>query len=474
MEERIGQYRIERKLGSGGVGEVFLAEDEVLRRPVALKRLRPELASREAVVARFRSEAQTLARLNHPNIATLYSFERYGDAHVMVMEYVEGQTASASLRRSGPMQLRPALALFTQALAGIGYAHEHGVVHRDIKGANLIVTPKGVVKVMDFGIARVLGEERLTRVGQLVGTPEMMSPEQIRGDEVDARSDLYSLGALLYSLLAGRPPFVEGSEYDVLKAQVELVPASLISLGVEVPLEVEEVILAALAKDPSERPASAAEFREALAPFAPEVDACPSELAGSRQRSIGGGLPNPTPEATETRVELDDEPADTDVPTTGIDTPSPSPLPAPRTGERGASRRVGAWAATTAVLITLGVIRNEPKPIPEPPPATRAPATADRRPELWAAPGTETSDWTPPMELEAAQTAPEPQSAARPEPQETVHSTAGSAEEKVLNAVAPVPPADSTRNRGQSAVRPQTSGGNESTDGTKGWVIRRR
>lgn len=466
MDERIGQYRIERKLGEGGVGEVLLAEDEVLRRPVALKRLRPELASREAVVARFRSEAQTLARLNHPNIATLYSFERHGDSHVMVMEYVGGQTASAWLRRSGPMALRPALALFTQALTGIGYAHEHGVVHRDIKGANLIVTPNGVVKVMDFGIARVLGEQRLTRIGQLVGTPEMMSPEQIRGDEVDARSDVYSLGALLYSLLAGHPPFPNGSEYDVLKAQVELPAPSLAGLGIEIPAAVEEVVLAALSKDPGQRPADAAAFRDVLAAFSPAVEACPGELAASRQRSIGGGLPAAALEATPTQVEIHLDPTDDEIPATEVDRWS-----RPRAGDRGASRRIGAWVATTAVLISLGVIRSEPTPAPEPRLATRGAGSADWQAELWPAPDAREADADPAPAV--GDQAPEADSTSA-QPQESVHRGARSAEEKALSAVVPASPADGARRRDASAVRQRNPSGAGNTSETKGWVIRRR
>jgi len=265
--DRIGPYRIEKRLGEGGIGEVFRAVDESLARNVAIKRLRPELAARETLVARFRLEAQTLARLNHPNIATLYALTLHERTLCMVMEYVEGETVSALLRQRGPLALEPALRLAFQALAGIGYAHGRGVIHRDIKGSNLMLDASGTLKIMDFGIARVLGGERHTRAGQLVGTPEFMAPEQIRGEDADERSDLYSLAVLLYALVAGRPPFRARSDYHVMKAQVESPPPRLRDLDPSLPRALDDVLSRALAKDPEARFASAAEMRAALAPL---------------------------------------------------------------------------------------------------------------------------------------------------------------------------------------------------------------
>lgn len=263
----IGQYRIESKLGEGGVGEVHLAIDTVLGRTVAIKSLRPELAARPSIVDRFRAEAQTLATLNHPNIATLYGLEWDGELPVMVMEYVDGVSLAALVRRLGPLTLEQTLSIFEQALEGLAYIHARGVVHRDIKGSNLLLDSDGVLKIMDFGISHVLGSERLTKVGQLVGTPEFMSPEQIQGDEPDARSDLYSLGILLWLLLSGRLPFVARGEFDVLRAQVEQEPEPFSQVTSGLPEALNELLARALAKDPADRFQSAEEFRAALAPL---------------------------------------------------------------------------------------------------------------------------------------------------------------------------------------------------------------
>jgi serine/threonine protein kinase len=260
----VGNYRITGKIGEGGMGEVFKGMDLMLEREVAIKMLHPDIARQPQVVERFRTEAVTHSRLNHPHIATLYAFFRHENDYFMVMEYVPGETLDHVLQRSGPLPSARALPLFYQVLEGIEYAHQLNVIHRDIKPANIMVTAQGGLKVMDFGIARKVGSSRLTRTGHLVGTFEYMSPEQIQGLEVDARSDIYSLGILLYELLTGRLPFGGSSEYELMKSQIESVPPPPRQFAAGIPVPVEEAILRALAKRPEERFQTIAEFRSAL------------------------------------------------------------------------------------------------------------------------------------------------------------------------------------------------------------------
>jgi serine/threonine protein kinase len=260
----VGSYKITEKIGEGGMGAVFKGVDVMLEREVAIKMLRPELARNPQIVERFRTEAVTLAKLNHPYIATLYSFLRQGDDFFMVMEFVRGDTLDTVIRKTGPMAAERAVALFCQALEGIEHAHSQGIIHRDIKPANMMLAGDGAIKVMDFGIARVLGTDRLTKTGHLIGTVEYMSPEQIRGEETDGRSDVYSLGILLYEMLTGRVPFTSTSEYELMRRQIEDAPTPPRVFASQVPLAVEQIIMRALAKKPEARHQSAGEFRSLL------------------------------------------------------------------------------------------------------------------------------------------------------------------------------------------------------------------
>ena len=260
----VGSYKITDKIGEGGMGAVFKGVDVMLEREVAIKMLRPELARNPQIVERFRTEAVTLAKLNHPYIATLYSFIRQGDDFFMVMEYVNGDTLDDIVRKSGAMPLNRAVALACQALEGIQHAHNLDIIHRDIKPANMMVNREGTVKVMDFGIARVLGTDRLTKAGHLIGTVEYMSPEQVRGEDTDRRSDVYSMGILLYEILTGRVPFTATSEYELMRRQIEDAPTPPRAFAAEIPLELEQVIMRSLAKRPEARHQTAGEFRELL------------------------------------------------------------------------------------------------------------------------------------------------------------------------------------------------------------------
>jgi eukaryotic-like serine/threonine-protein kinase len=264
IDSVVGNYRIAEKVGEGGMGAVYRAIDLMLEREVAIKAIRPELARDAEIVERFRAEAKLAARVSHPAIATIYSFFVEGEDLFLAMEFVRGRTLSRLLQESGPLPWEQAVALLDMALDGIDRAHRAGIVHRDLKPDNLMITELGTVKVMDFGIARATGTGRLTRTGLLIGTLRYMAPEQIRGEDVDRRTDVYSLGTVLYETLTGRVPFDGASDYAVLKAQVEDTPTPPSQTLPGLPSRLDQAILKALAKDPAERFQTVEEMRRFL------------------------------------------------------------------------------------------------------------------------------------------------------------------------------------------------------------------
>jgi len=262
----VENYRITAKLGAGGMGQVYRALDLELERDVAIKCLRPELVENDDIAERFRVEARTLAKLKHPNIATVYRFFARGEQLYLVLELIDGQNFEELIRSEGRIAPARAAGLLRQAAAGLVCAHQAGVIHRDIKPANLMLASSGLVKITDFGIAHVLGGTRLTRSGTVVGTLEYMAPERIRGgDAVDARTDVYSLCAVAYEMLTGQVPFRADSDFELMRAQMEDEPAAPRKLVPEIPEALEDAVLRGLEKKPEDRHDSAAAFSHALA-----------------------------------------------------------------------------------------------------------------------------------------------------------------------------------------------------------------
>ena len=251
------------------MGKVYRAVDTMVEREVALKSLKPEIAAQPGIVERFRSEAILLAKLNHPAVALLYTFFRDGDQYYMAMEYVAGDTLQALIQKNGAIPYTRALSYTMQILQGIGHAHSLGILHRDLKPANIMLTPEERVKIMDFGIARVLGTAGMTRDGRVMGTPEYLAPERIRAKQDDPRSDLYSVGVVLFQMLTGRLPFEADSDYDMLTAQIQARPPRPREIGVSLPPGVEDVLMTALEKDPNLRYPNAAAFEAAIAALTP-------------------------------------------------------------------------------------------------------------------------------------------------------------------------------------------------------------
>ncbi len=278
-----GRYELGEILGFGGMSEVHLARDTRLHRDVAVKVLRADLARDPSFYLRFRREAQNAAALNHPAIVAVYDTGEAettaGPLPYIVMEYVEGVTLRDIVHNDGPMPPKRAIEVIADACQALNFSHNHGIIHRDVKPANIMISKTGAVKVMDFGIARALAETHsVTQTAAVIGTAQYLSPEQARGESVDARSDVYSLGCVLYEILTGEPPFVGDSPVAVAYQHVreDPVPPSERHLGI--PAELDAVVLKALAKNPDNRYQSAAEMRADLvrvhngeSPEAPKV-----------------------------------------------------------------------------------------------------------------------------------------------------------------------------------------------------------
>jgi eukaryotic-like serine/threonine-protein kinase len=259
------RYRIEARIGSGGMAEVYRGVDPVLNRTVAIKVLLPQFARDASFVERFRREAQAAARLNHPNIVSVYDTGADGDTQYIVMEFIEGRTLAEALdagRRPTPVQSAEIAQKICSALSA---AHAQGVIHRDIKPGNIMVTREGTVKVMDFGIARITsGVDTAPQTSAVLGTASYLSPEQAQGGPLDARTDIYSLGTVLYEMLAGRPPFMGESPVAVAYKQVNEAPIPPSQINADVPPRLDAVVMRSLSKNPANRYQTAKEFSDDL------------------------------------------------------------------------------------------------------------------------------------------------------------------------------------------------------------------
>jgi serine/threonine-protein kinase len=304
------RYELQQRIGRGGMADVFLARDLLLDRPVAIKVLFPEFAVDPNFVERFRREAQSAANLNHPNIVGVYDWGQYANTYFMAMEYVQGRTLADILRANGHVNSQQAAEIGSEIAAALGFAHRNGVVHRDIKPANILIGANGQVKVADFGIARAMNaptESNLTQAGSVMGTATYFSPEQAQGANPDPRSDLYSLGIVLYEMVAGKPPFSGENPVSIAYKQVHEQPQPLNQLVADVPKSFEAIVAKLLAKKPEIRYPTAEAVRDDLRRFrsgepvqalANAMGATPGTTAMPRTAAVAGaatvGLPRTT------------------------------------------------------------------------------------------------------------------------------------------------------------------------------------
>ncbi|MEX0665542.1 MAG: Stk1 family PASTA domain-containing Ser/Thr kinase [Acidimicrobiia bacterium] len=264
-----GRYAIERAIARGGMAEVFLARDQYLDRSVAVKILFPEFARDPAFVERFRREAQSAAMLNHPNIVGVYDYGQERGSYFIVMEYVEGRSLRDILRDEGPLPAMTAARITAETAAALDFAHRHGVIHRDVKPGNVLITQSGQVKVADFGIAAnpTDAKQGLTQTGSVIGTATYFSPEQAQGYQVDGRTDVYALGVVLYEMLTGQPPFTGESPVAVAMKHVREQPVPPSEFVPDLPPDLERIVLKAMSKDLATRYQSAEELRADLVRF---------------------------------------------------------------------------------------------------------------------------------------------------------------------------------------------------------------
>ena len=346
--ERVGDYEVVEVLGAGGMGQIFKVRNLLSERIEAMKVLLPDLETDPGLADRFLREIKVQAALDHPNIAKLHTAMRVGNQLLMFMEFVEGDSLAKRMER-GPIPPSEAAAITAQVLDALSHAHEHGVVHRDIKPANIMITRAGVVKLLDFGIARVRADRRLTQTGSVVGSLFYMAPEQIRGAEPDQGSDIYSLGIVLYEMVTGRRPFGGDSDYQIMSAHLQQTPVAPVDVVAEVPAELSQIILTAIAKDPGARFQSAAAFRAALVDAFPEIGA---SVRGAPASASGRfAAPPPLPPPVPPPVPSRQAPPDFKSPRLS---PAALTQAAPKPNRRGLYMALGS-VVTLGILLIAGI-----------------------------------------------------------------------------------------------------------------------
>ncbi len=317
--ERIHNYEVNAHLGQGGMGNVYRATDSMLGREVALKMLHPQLTIEPQFLERFKKEARILAQLLHPNIAVIYNFIEQGGNHFMVMEYVEGASLDELLKKYSVLPAEFVVPVFIQALEGLKHAHRKNIFHRDIKPANLMITEDGILKLMDFGIAKIAGEQKMTQVNKIVGTLEFMAPELIEGKDASSASDIYSMGATLYELISGKIPFEADTDFNMMQSILKSKPKPPEKLNPSIPKALSDIVLKAMDKNPEHRYPNAGAFQQALITAFPNFREIDMNVLKIVQQSVNAS--KNTKEVTqhprtsmdsasfETRVEMSDSPS---------------------------------------------------------------------------------------------------------------------------------------------------------------------
>jgi hypothetical protein len=303
-----GRYKVAKKLGEGGRGIVFKAEDTRLGRTVAIKVIKGEGLDQESF-ARFEQEAKATAGLSHPNIVAIYDIGQEGESHYLILEFVDGPNLGGLIRSQPGARCDAAttLRIGSQVCQALEYAHSHGILHRDIKPENIMITSAGLPKLMDFGLARALGGPNLTQRGVIVGTPAYLPPEQALGKHSDTRSDLYSLGCVLYEMVTGRPPFHGDEPVKVIFSHINDLPVMPRKLAPEIPEALEQVILKLLAKDPDQRYQSAGELFQALKSVKETPEPRPAPAGAPTEEKASERMPTPEPRWAQALVDREQE-----------------------------------------------------------------------------------------------------------------------------------------------------------------------